>query len=41
MRITPVYAGNTYRLMAKGTTAEDHPRVCGEHVLAMTRPLWL
>ena len=40
-RITPAYAGNTRNRARRNRDAEDHPRVCGEHVLAMTRPLWL
>ena len=30
--IIPAYAGNTSSGKARGFSARDHPRVCGEHV---------
>ena len=31
--IIPAYAGSTIRMMASHSSAEDHPRVCGEHYI--------
>ena len=29
-RITPAYAGKSYKVMGNGSCSQDHPRVCGE-----------
>ena len=33
--IIPAYAGNTVRLMRDRPNGRDHPRVCGEHLIAV------
>ena len=33
LRITPAYAGNTYKLASRGQLSEDHPRLRGEHYI--------
>ena len=35
-RITPAYAGKTYKPTKKKATARDHPRVCGENLWSKT-----
>ena len=32
-RITPAYAGNTYKFFHQITSVQDHPRLCGEYSL--------
>ena len=34
--ITPAYAGNTNLWRETQNEAEDHPRLCGEHVILNT-----
>ena len=34
--IIPAYAGNTERSSSRSWPSWDHPRVCGEHRLAVT-----
>ena len=35
LRITPAYAGKTYRRVTRETLLMDHPRVCGENTSEM------
>ena len=35
-RITPAYAGKSYRARSRGTLSKDHPRVCGEKQMSVT-----
>ena len=38
MRITPAYAGKSYRLAKRGNIFQDHPRVCGEKCARLVYP---
>ena len=33
LRITPAYAGKSYRFFRAGGSFRDHPRLCGEKVV--------
>ena len=37
--IIPAYAGSTHRQAFEGLSAEDHPRVCGEHPVVAFDPV--
>ena len=40
LRITPAYAGKSFRLLVQGAVRRDHPRVCGEKNVEMLKSLW-
>ena len=37
-RITPACAGNSSFMRAKSSAIKDHPRVCGEQIMGVSRP---